>query len=266
MIIETRHDVVRLFGSLHKNQWLTIRAAVNLLLQDHPQGIIIDCSALEEVSEDGAKTFLEAMRDVEAVKSRIVLVSLPQKVLAVCRLVPGVRSQLPLADTLEEARASLRLGRKAAARPKDAHGKAGQVIVVPLIADYDLTYGANLAGRLSRGAQTEIRLVYFLEVARTLPLGAPLQEAEQGARDSLERAQQYIAQMNLRAEEHVERVRELREGIIASLRAHNATLVVLGAASEPMTGQVHDEYHELVDTLLHRAPCEVVIGRLKAGE
>ena len=55
------------------------------------------------ISEDGAKTFLEAMRDIEAAKSRILVVSLPQQVLAVCKTVPGVRSQLPIADTIEDA-------------------------------------------------------------------------------------------------------------------------------------------------------------------
>src|SRR5437868_14974282 len=101
MIIETKDDVVRLSGSLTKNQWLTIKAAANLLLHDHPQGIIIDCAHLENISEDGAKTFLEAMRDIEAAKARIVVANLPQSLLSICRMVPGVRSQLPIADSVE---------------------------------------------------------------------------------------------------------------------------------------------------------------------
>src|SRR5207249_2012314 len=80
MIIETKDDVVQLSGSLHKNQWMTIKAAVNLLLHEHPQGIIVDCAHLETISEDGAKTFLEAMRDIEAAKSRIVFASLPDHI------------------------------------------------------------------------------------------------------------------------------------------------------------------------------------------
>jgi hypothetical protein len=70
MIIETRGDVVRLSGSLTKNQWLTIRAAAGMLLRDHPQGIIVDCGQLDEITEEGAKTFLEAMRDIEAAQAR----------------------------------------------------------------------------------------------------------------------------------------------------------------------------------------------------
>src|SRR5947209_19925430 len=114
MIIETKDDVVRLSGSLARNQWMTIKAAANLLLTNHPEGIIVDCSHLEGISEDGAKTFLEATRDIEATKSPILVVSLPQQVLAVCKTVPGVRSQLPIADTIEEARASLRMANRPA--------------------------------------------------------------------------------------------------------------------------------------------------------
>ena len=113
MIIETRGDVVYLSGSLHKNQWMSIRAAANLLLHDHPQGIIVDCAGLENISEDGARTFLEAMRDIESARARILVASLPQKVLTVIKTVPGVRSQLPIAASVEAARASLKVQRRA---------------------------------------------------------------------------------------------------------------------------------------------------------
>ena len=139
MIIETKDDVVRLSGSLTRNQWMTIKAAANLLLTNHPEGIIVDCSHLEGISEDGAKTFLEAMRDIEAAKSRILVVSLPQQVLAVCKTVPGVRSQLPIADTIEDARASLRMAnRPGVLREKNASpvdpAKRTLTVLVPIVA------------------------------------------------------------------------------------------------------------------------------------
>lgn len=265
MIIETRDDVVKLSGSLHKNQWLTIKAAANLLLHDHPQGIIVDCAELEEISEDGAKTFLEAMRDIEAAKARIIVANLPKNVMAVCRSVPGVRSQLPIADSVEEARASLRVASRSAASSVTINApRRSAVILVPLLADLDLAYGAHLAGRLAKDGKSELRLIYFLEVARTLPLNAPLLEEEKAAQESLAQAMQYARQWNAPAYEHVERVREASESILTAIKTHNANIVVIGAASEPLGGDNHDMFHELVDTLLHRAPCEVVIGRLQS--
>jgi nucleotide-binding universal stress UspA family protein len=267
MIIETRDDVVRLSGSLHKNQWLTIKAAANLLLHNHPQGIIIDCSELAEISEAGAKTFLEAMRDIEGARARIMVAGLPPALLAVCRTVPGVRSQLPIAESVEAARASLRMGDRpsAAALPPDA-ARRSSTILVPLIADLDLTHVANLAGRLARATRADLRVVYFLEVVRNLPLGAPLIEQEQAARDSLEKAAQYAKQLGVNATPHVERVREAVDGILVAVKNYNAGMVVIGATSDPQGGEGHDIFHELVDALLHRAPCEVVIGRLKPPE
>src|SRR5215470_1559686 len=120
MIVTSSDDVVRLSGALVKNQWLTIKAAANLLLQSHPQGIIIDCGELTHVSEDGAKTFLDAIKDIQAAGARMVVCNLPPEVLQVIRSVPGVRSQLPIANSVDEARASLRLSGEA---PKTEAGQ-----------------------------------------------------------------------------------------------------------------------------------------------
>lgn len=272
MIIETKGDTVRLSGSLHKNQWITIRAAANLLLHNHPQGIIIDCENIESISEDGAKTFLEAMRDIETAKSRIVVANLPDNILAVCKTVPGVRSQLPIAKSVEEARASLRI----ASHSLDSTQKSANsnfektvlptVIMVPLIDGIDLTYGGALAGRLAHLNKAEVRLIYFIQVPRTLPLNAPLIDEEQRAQAALEKAMRFARENAAKTTHHVERVREPHEGILAAINAQKAELVVIGAVNEPIGAEGHDTFHELVDTLLHRAPCEVIIGRLKPND
>lgn len=264
MIIETKDDVVRLSGALHKNQWLTIKAAANLLLQEHPQGIIVDCAQLENISEDGAKTFLEAMRDIEAAKARIIVANLPENMMEVIRTVPGVRSQLPLAESVEAARASLQMHhRQAATLPPPEGPRRGHVLLVPLLADLDLTYGALLAGRLAHGTKDEVRLVYFLEIERTQPLNAPLLEKEQAAQETLQTAMQQARRQNVTAREHVERVRDAAEGILAAIKANAADMVVIGATNEPIGEEGHELFHQLVDTLLHRAPCEVIVGRLR---
>ena len=264
MIIETRDDVVSLSGSLRKNQWLTIKAAANLLLMDHPGGIIVDCTKLDDITEEGAKTFLEAIRDIEAVHTRIVVVNLPENVFEVCKKIPGVRSQLPIARTIEEARASLRLHGRASGHANSGGGaKTGKPIIVPLLAGLDLTYGATLAGRLARSSRSDVQLVYFLEVTRTLPLNAPLQEAEQEASEALTQAMVLAKQANANASEHVERVRNAAEGILATIKNSGAELVVIGATSQPLGGEGHDRFEEIVEALIERAPCEVVVGRLK---
>jgi len=267
MIIETRGDVVRLSGALHKNQWLTIRAAAGMLLNEHPNGIIIDCANLDEVSEDGAKTFLEAMRDIDAAKTRIVVASLPDNVMRVLKRIPGVRSQLPIAESVEAARASLGMHRRSTANPASPQATKGcAVILVPLMAEVDLTYGADLAARVARVNRSEVRLVYLLEVTRTLPLNAPLVEQEQAARESLTKAIATAQPYSVPISEHVERVREAVEGTLAAIKFHQASQVVIGATAEAIghsDQEDPDRFHTLVETLLHRAPCEVLIGRLR---
>lgn len=265
MIIETRDDVVRVSGSLHKNQWPTIKAAANLLMRDHPEGIIVDCAELTDISEEGARTFLEALRDSEALRSRIVVANLPEKVRATCSTVPGVRSQLLVAESVEAARASLRMAaRPGVANVPSAHAdrRQGAPVLVPLIAGLDLAYGADLASRLAKPTRSTVRIVYFLVVARTLPIGAPLLELETAAAEALARAEGFARQWpGVTTTRQVERVREPAEGILAAARSLEAGLIVLGATEEPMAGEAHDVFHHLVDTLLHRAACEVVVGR-----
>lgn len=263
MIIETRGDVVQLSGSLHKNQWMSIRAAANVLLHEYPAGIIVDCSHLENISEDGARTFLQAVRDIESARARIIVANLPENVLAVIKTVPGVRSQLPIAPSVEAARASLQMQRRAATAVAPADGpRNAPVILVPLMANVDLVYGADLGARLAKQTRADLKLVYLLEVTRTLPLNAPMLEEEQEAQKVLQMAGEAVRQYNIPATEHIERVREAVEGTLSVIKIYNVAQVVIGASRHSMAHDDHDRFDTLVDTLLHRAPCEVVIGRL----
>ena len=181
MIIETKEDVVRLSGGLHKNQWMTIKAAANLLLQDHPQGIIIDCGDLEDISGDGGKTFLEAMKDIESAHSRIIVANLCDNVAAVCKTIPGVRSQLPIASSVADARASLHTLNCKKSILAMERAKTVNRVMAPLIAGADLSYGVDLAARVARVNRSEVRLAYFISVGRGLPLNSPLADEEQAA-------------------------------------------------------------------------------------
>ncbi len=267
MIIETREDVVRLSGTLHKNQWMTIKAAANLLLVEHPEGIIVDCSHLAEISEQGAKTFLEAMRDIESAHSRIIVANLPEQIMSVCRSIPGVRSQLPIADSVELARASLRAVKTVhhAAHSTDST-KRGALLFVPLLADIDLSYGVAVAQQMAAGSKSEIRLVYMLEVVRTLPLNAPMPEQEEDASSTLKQVRAIASPSQGQLVEHVERVREEIDGIVTTAKAQNADKIVIGLAKAPEQGEESDKVTRLIEVLIKRAHCEVVIARKNQSE
>ena len=257
MIVSTQDDMVRLSGALVKNQWLTIKAAADMLLMEHPEGIIIDCSELEHVSEDGAKTFLEAMKDIQSVGARIVVCNLPENVLQVIRSVPGVRSQLPLASSMEEARASLRLSSMARPSETDAAAKA-EGILVPMMPGLDALYSVFIAAKISRELRQPLHLVYLMEVARHLPIGTPQPEEEERAHQMMEAASQEAKRLNVPSDTHLERVRDAQEGILHSIKSYKTSWVILGAYPQNVKD---DAFMDLVSALLKRAPCSVLVAR-----
>ncbi|HSV74162.1 MAG TPA: STAS domain-containing protein [Chthonomonadales bacterium] len=257
MIVSTKDDIVRLSGSLAKNQWLTIKAAADLLMRSYPQGIVIDCSELTRVSEEGARTFLDAVRDIQAAGARMMVFGLPSDVLKVIRSVPGVRSQLPIAGSLQEARASLKLSSETAG--PEANGKAAAPgVLVPLTGSLDIDYAVAIAGKLSRDLHLPVTLHALLEVGRNVPIGAPLPEAEAEANGWLEQAAATASKQGLACVRRMERVRETHEGILQAARQHNATHVVIAV---PLDQVREEEMRDLVFTLMERAPCSVIVGR-----
>ncbi len=262
MIIEARDDVVSLEGALDKNLWPTIQAAANLLLRQHTHGIIIDGSALTDCSPEGAKTFRDAMDYIERYRARIVVCSVPECVMDVIKATPGVRSRLPIADTLAEARASLRLATAGASSTAAAGRRALQDILVPLLrADTPETV-AMLACRLARadGQGTRVHLAYILEVSRQLPLTAPLPEEETVASQTLDAAEKWVRGEGLTAVTHVMRARDAGEEIVRQAELLHANVIVLSRTDSSHIGE--DDMSRVARMVLDRAPCEVILNRL----
>jgi len=264
MIIEAREDIVKLEGNLDKNLWPTIQAAANLLLRHHPQGIIVDGSELTGCSPEGAKTFRDAMDYIERYRARIVVSALPEGVMEVIRAVPGVRSRLPVAATIEEARASLKLSGPGGSRAV-AGGSAPQNILVPLLRPDNPQVASALACRLAKADPTHksrLHLAYVLEVPRHLPLAAPLPEEEGEAARTLETAVSAARGEGVTAEPQVTRARDAGEEIVHQAEVLGASLIVLTYLP---SGDPSDTLMERVTrTVLDRAPCEVVLNKQPA--
>ena len=263
MIIEAREDVVHLEGGLDKNLWPTIQAAANLLLRHHPQGIIVDAAGINRCTPEGAKTFRDAMDYIERYRARIVVSALPQDILEVLRAVPGVRSRLPVADTLDDARASLRLCGAGGARA--TAGEQPRAILVPLLRTDRPEAAGALARRLARaepGQKSRLHLAYVLEVPRHLPLTAPLPEEEADAARTLSAAAAAAQGEGITAEQMVTRARDAGEEIVNQAEVLSASLIVLTylPSDDPS-----DTFMSRVSrTVLDRAPCEVVLNKQPA--
>jgi len=207
------------------------------------------------VSEEGTKTFLEAMRDIQGEGARIVLVNLPDSVYQVMRCVPGVRSQLPIAKSEEEARASLRVGAAISSTEKPVCQGS---ILIPLLTGFDIEYAVYVAGRAARELKQPITLASLLVVPRNKALNTPMPEEETNAVDLLQRAELAAKRNSLPYARHVERVRDAEEGLLQLIKTYKASHVYIGAFAD----HIRDEqFLRMVEILLHRAPCNVIIAR-----
>jgi nucleotide-binding universal stress UspA family protein len=200
MIIEARDDTITLRGEVKSNIWPAIQAAAALLLENHPTGIILDGSGLTKITPKGAETFAHAFAFIASQNARIMVVGLTEEMLEIGKTVPGVRSQLPIASTVEEARSSLELGELTPRR-----GKARVAAVVPIVGNW--RRAVYFADKLACGENCEVHLVDLIKVPRTLPLGSPLPEREAAGQARLEEAQGLVRKTGLKSFSHVERVR-----------------------------------------------------------
>lgn len=249
MIIQTKGDVIRLKGSLVTNQWPAIKSAVILLLGDHPGGAIIDGSALTSISEAGAKTFLEASHFIESQSARVIVSGLSEPIIAEIRKIPGIRSQLVLASTVEEARASLETG--SAAQVTERRTKPA--VLVPLIGAWPkaLPYAVLEAG----ARKAEIHLLCVLQIPRNLPLGAPMPEMEKQAQELLTEAEKTMRRKNVVVYKRTTRARDIVEGAAKFAAETKPELIVLAYYKEDLIKE--GNRYEVVGTFCHEAPCDV---------
>ncbi|PYT09487.1 MAG: hypothetical protein DMF49_01960 [Acidobacteria bacterium] len=118
----------------------------------------------------------------------------------------------------------------------------------------------ELACRLGAEQGATIMLAYVIEVPRTLPLTAPLAGPEQTAGAALGRAEEIVRLHGLEPQRHVARARVAGEEIVRLARESAADLIVMGI--RPRIGLRDEILGRTSDTVLRRAPCEVLLDKL----
>jgi nucleotide-binding universal stress UspA family protein len=120
--------------------------------------------------------------------------------------------------------------------------------------------GIELACRLGVKQEAEIVLTYVLEIPRTLPLDAPIPEAEKQAEEALQRGKEIVELHHLTPILRIERAREAGEGIVKVAKDSDVDVIVLGI--RPSWHGTQTGWGKTTETLLRKAPCEVVIDKL----
>ena len=250
MIIHVKGDVIEVKGSLVENHWIALRSAVGLLLDRHPSGVIIDGSGLTEMNEAGVHTFIDAANYIQAQNARVVVSGLPSDILERIRKIPGARSQLPLAASIEEARASLAVG-GAEAVPE---AKRRPAVLVPLLGDWQkaIEYAANHAYRTA-----DIHLLYVMKVPMAQPLGVPLPEKEAEATSTLSEAEKILEGHGIIVRKMTTRARSAIEGAAKFAADTSPRLVVTAYRKDRVQTDVVGQ--SVITTLCSESPGESAV-------
>jgi nucleotide-binding universal stress UspA family protein len=148
---------------------------------------------------------------------------------------------------------------QAAARARRTVG-AIKKILVPTSGTVYSERGIELACRLGEEQKAEIYLVNVLEVPRTLPLEAPLPDAEAKSEDIIKRGEEIVSLRGLPVRGEVKRGRVAGEEIIRAAKDWEADLIVMGIRSQVTMAQ--DILGRDSGLILRRAPCEVIVDKL----
>jgi len=147
----------------------------------------------------------------------------------------------------------------AAAKARRAVG-AIKKILVPTSGTHYSERGIELACRLGEEQKAEIYLVNVIEVPRTLPLEAPMPEAEAKAEDIIKRGEAIVDLRGLQGKGEVRRGRIAGEEIIRAAKDWEADMIVMGIRSQIRMAQ--EILGRNSDLVLRRAPCEVILDKL----
>ncbi len=230
MIVESFEDVIKISGDLTTNQWETIRTAATLLMKKHPSGVIVDCSDLRTCTEEGAETFYDMLRYIQSHRARIIVANVPEHCLPVLQSVPEVRSNLPIAHSVEEARRSLELLDQFAIQQKRAPVTTGRLLLVLTGSSSDHSAMA-LATLLAERRHLSVVAVYALLVPRALVTTAPMPE-EEAAAEVLQKAKETLSAKSVPVELVVERTRSVVSAVEASRQRVMPRAVVVSVPDE----------------------------------
>ena len=135
-------------------------------------------------------------------------------------------------------------------------------ILVPTIDHPASERAVELACRLAEPQRAEIILTYVYEVPLILPLDAPMPEQRKRAEQALADAAQIVALHGLKSRSRQLPARSAGDGIIRIAKEEGVDLIVLSLTPKQRPGG--GTIGATAETLLRRAPCEVLMDKLPA--
>lgn len=211
MIVESYEDVIVLSGTLYSHFWEAVQTAIALTIRRHPTGVIIDCTNITGINEEGAKTFQEAIDYVLEHDARIIFVGVSPEVMKVLHDTPAVRSQLATAETVDEARQSLDLfesPEKKKKRRGSAEARSRHILAVVSPQEPEPSFFKMLTEYVST-MPSHVVILFPVLVPRELPLHAAVPEVEQRLHRSAQEAREAFVHSDSVIDVRLERTRDI---------------------------------------------------------
>jgi hypothetical protein len=237
------------------NQWEAIRTAAGLLLKRHPRGVVVDCSGIRKVSDEGAQTFYDMMVYIESKKARIIVANVPAHVKEALSDIPDVRSRLAMAGSVADARKSLDLLDEITKPRKGEQRSTGKLLLCLAGSPAD-SHALSLAAAIAERRHLSVVATFPIAVPRALPTNTPMPEEEQIATQSLTRVREFLSQKGIEVQLSVDRTRSI-VSVIESMQEGAMVCVISLPAPDPAKG----EPANLINALLGIVKPEIVLVR-----
>jgi nucleotide-binding universal stress UspA family protein/pimeloyl-ACP methyl ester carboxylesterase len=136
-------------------------------------------------------------------------------------------------------------------------------IVVPVDNSVASGRAVNLACRLGEAQNAELVLLHVATVHRSRALDDPPAEAVANGEEALDVGAAIAARYHVRSRTRLTYQRELVEGIVRAARDEHADLIVM---ANPAEADGDSPVGNILEELLKRAPCEVLVDRSEPVE
>lgn len=201
MIIEIEDDIIKLSGKIEKNLWPAMQAAAQMMLGKGYKNIIVDCTNISSIQKKGLETFSNAFNYMTKMNVQIFFVDVDEKIEKLAKSTIGIRSSMPMAESIEEVRSSIAINNQASKKYKDRD------LIFPMIGNpsHAIMF-ADIFVRKDR----EFDFIYPMLVPMKYNLYAPIKSLENKVNSELLRAKGFCIFYNRIFKSNIIRTRNFK--------------------------------------------------------
>lgn len=201
MIIEIENDIIKISGKLDRNYWPAAQAAASMMVGQGYNNIIVDCEGVSEITEKGLDTFAQAFKYMSKRDVRIYFAHVDEKIEKLAMKTPGIRSSMPIAESVEEARASIFIDKQKGRKFREKE------LIFPVMGN--LAHSSLFFDEYLR-KNVPFTFVYPIIVPRKYNLYHPSKSLENKANADLCRAEGYSLFFNRQSKKNIVRSRNFK--------------------------------------------------------